>query len=248
MDERTIREQSFHDQRFAEDHGQRPQDPFYVTVRGAKQLLIEKVRSCATESSVGLEIGCGIGDTIEDLLSRRPFTAHGIDISNTAIALARERFASANPSPHLAVMDANNLEYADDSFDFVYGYGVLHHLQLPHAFMELRRVLKPGGRFIFMEPLGTNPIINLYRRATPNDRSPDETPFTLQHFSELRYCFESPELTFFGGTSLGGILLGQWPQVQHGFLAAATRLDKTLLKLPGLWPLAWMVVINATKR
>ncbi len=46
--------------------------------------------------------------------------------------------------------DADALPFADASFDIVIGHAVLHHLpDLPRAFQEFRRVLKPGGRIVF---------------------------------------------------------------------------------------------------
>jgi SAM-dependent methyltransferase len=46
--------------------------------------------------------------------------------------------------------DAESLPFADESFDLVLGHAVLHHLpDLPRAFGELARVLRPGGRIAF---------------------------------------------------------------------------------------------------
>jgi SAM-dependent methyltransferase len=46
--------------------------------------------------------------------------------------------------------DADSLPFPDQSFDLVLGHAVLHHLpDLPVAFSEFRRVLRPGGRIVF---------------------------------------------------------------------------------------------------
>ena len=42
---------------------------------------------------------------------------------------------------------------------------------------EINKVLKDDGEMVFLEPLGTNPLINLYRKLTPKSRSVDEHPF-----------------------------------------------------------------------
>jgi ubiquinone/menaquinone biosynthesis C-methylase UbiE len=48
------------------------------------------------------------------------------------------------------VADAERIPYDDDSFDLVVGHAVLHHIpDVPAAFREVLRVLKPGGRFVF---------------------------------------------------------------------------------------------------
>ena len=41
---------------------------------------------------------------------------------------------------------------------------------------EISRILKPNGKLLFIEPLGTNPLINFYRKLTPKSRSKDEHP------------------------------------------------------------------------
>src|SRR5205823_11824247 len=49
-----------------------------------------------------------------------------------------------------ACCEAAELPFPDDSFDLVFGHAVLHHLpDLPGAFAEFRRVLRPGGRLAF---------------------------------------------------------------------------------------------------
>ncbi|MEM2002942.1 MAG: hypothetical protein QXT77_09880, partial [Candidatus Methanomethylicaceae archaeon] len=56
------------------------------------------------------------------------------------------------------------------------------------------RVLKQGGKGVFLEPLGHNPLINLFRKLTPQRRTPTEKPlkiddvvFFAEPFSALRY-------------------------------------------------------------
>jgi SAM-dependent methyltransferase len=59
------------------------------------------------------------------------------------------------------VSDAENLDFAGDSFDIVYSHGVLHHTpDIEAAVREVHRVLKPGGRAIVM----------LYHRGSYNYR------------------------------------------------------------------------------
>src|ERR1051325_3406723 len=104
-------------------------------------------------------------------------------------------------------MNAENLAFADNSVDLICGMGILHHLDLGRSFIELSRVLKPGGKAIFLEPLGHNPAINLYRKATPAMRTPDEHPLLMKDFEMARQSFGGVDLTHFHLTSLMAVLV-----------------------------------------
>lgn len=95
-----------------------------------------------------LEIGVGAGSDFENWC-RHADHATGIDLTERAIGLTAERLQLNGFSPdryHLQTADAENLPFADGSFDLVYSWGVL--LCTPdteRAFREAYRVLKPGG-------------------------------------------------------------------------------------------------------
>jgi ubiquinone/menaquinone biosynthesis C-methylase UbiE len=91
------------------------------------------------------------------------------------------------------VMDCESLEFEDESFDFVFGRAILHHLDIEKSLKEVKRVLKKGGRSVFIEPLGMNPFINLFRHLTPSRRTPDEKPFSKAEFE----LFEKMEFSKF---------------------------------------------------
>ena len=50
-------------------------------------------------------------------------------------------------------------------------------------------MLKPGGLAVFMEPLGHNPLINMYRRMTPNLRTVDEHPLMMRDIKDAKTFF-----------------------------------------------------------
>jgi SAM-dependent methyltransferase len=243
--DRLAREIEFHDQRFADGVGARPQDRFYVAVRDANDLVVRKVAECARQGGAGLEVGCATGGHIEELLRIHDFESTGIDISSAAIRAANARFEGRDKPPAFKVMDANRLEFPDASFDFVYGVAVVHHLELPKGMEEARRVMRPGGRYLFMEPLDTNPFIRAYRHRTPADRSADETPLTAEHLAHLHRIFDDVRLDYFGFLTLAAIPFRRWPGVQSAVLKLTRSMDRLIFKIPGAWRMAWMVVIDA---
>jgi SAM-dependent methyltransferase len=107
-----------------------------------------------------LEIGCGLGtDGAQFAKAGADYT--GIDLTEAAIELARRRFEVSGLRGEFRVADAENLDFADQSFDLVYSHGVLHHTpDTARAVQEIHRVLKPGGRAIVM----------LYHRGSYNYR------------------------------------------------------------------------------
>ena len=58
--------------------------------------------------------------------------------------------------------------------------------RLEPALLELRRILAPGGRAVFVEPLAHNPLLRLGRALTPMARTEDEHPFTARRLGDLR--------------------------------------------------------------
>src|SRR6185369_15197027 len=73
-----------------------------------------------------LEIGCGLGtDGAQFAKAGANYT--GIDLTDTAVDLARRRFELFDLPGTFRVADAEKLDFPDNSFDIVYSHGVLHH-------------------------------------------------------------------------------------------------------------------------
>jgi len=93
-----------------------------------------------------LEIGVGMGADHLEWAKSGPHSLTGIDLTPRAIEHARARFHIYGLHSDLRVADAEQLPFADESFDLVYSYGVLHvSPDTPRAVQEVRRVLRPGG-------------------------------------------------------------------------------------------------------
>jgi SAM-dependent methyltransferase len=144
-----------------------------------------------------LDYGCGRGDDALRLLANGAAHVTGFDISDAEIEHAQhtaERAGVADQT-HFVVADAHATPFEDDAFDVIRGNSILHHLELEPALRELRRILAPGGRAVFVEPLAHNPLLRLGRALTPMARTEDEHPFTSADWATCRQVF--PGFTHF---------------------------------------------------
>ncbi len=97
-----------------------------------------------------LEVGCGLGtDGAQFASAGADYT--GVDLTDAAVDLAQKRFTLFRLPGKFQTADAENLDFADNSFDVVYSHGVLHHTpDIARAIQEIQRVLRPGGRAVVM--------------------------------------------------------------------------------------------------
>lgn len=99
-----------------------------------------------------LEIGCGRGFLTKRIQEVSPNT-YGVDINPESIAKA-----VAN---NISVMDAENLEFEDGSFDKIYSSHTIEHVPDPVKMLrEIERVLRPGGKVLLIYP--AEPIRGLF--------------------------------------------------------------------------------------
>ena len=93
-----------------------------------------------------LEIGVGMGVDHLELAKASPRSLTGVDLTPRAIELTQARLDAYALTSRLECGDAEHLPFADNSFDFVYSWGVLHHSpDTPRAIAEVHRLLRPGG-------------------------------------------------------------------------------------------------------
>ncbi len=189
--DRVERERRFHDERFTDDSARAAAGRFYELVGGATARF-EQVLDSVGGRCAGPRVRVGDRRVRRLGLAGRGVRVDGIDISPVAVELANAAAVEAGLGPdelHYEVMDAEHLTFPDDTFDVVFGSGILHHLDLGRALDEIARVLVDGGVAVFFEPMGHNPAINLYRRLTPQMRTPDEHPLVVDDFARARQSF-----------------------------------------------------------
>lgn len=101
-----------------------------------------------------LEVGCGRGVGTELIFERwRAREVHAFDLDPEMIGLTRGRLSRYGPDRlRLWAGDVTAIEAEDGSFDAVVDFGILHHVPDWQAGVaEIRRVLRPGGKFYFEE-------------------------------------------------------------------------------------------------
>jgi ubiquinone/menaquinone biosynthesis C-methylase UbiE len=214
---------------------------FYAVVRSSDDFYFKWLRENASGKRV-LDFGCGSGfHTVE--VAR--FAAHvtGIDISPEAITLAQEHAKAAGLSEKTSfkVMDAEALEFLAGSFDIVCVRGVLHHMDLDVALGQIRKVLAPGGKAIFLEALANNPIIHAYRQRTPHLRTAWEKDHIL-HYEDtvrMRKYFKTVQVRTFHLAVLAAVPFRTTP-VFGAMRAVLDAADGAILRIPGLRKQGWM--------
>lgn len=247
--ERQQSESDFHDKKYTDGdsfprhYSVNPTYPIY-------QRMLEMAGDL--QDKLVLEYGCGEGWVTQDL-AEMGARVSAFDISAEAVRQTQNSLASAGYADRcdISKMGAEKLDYADESFDTAIGFAIIHHLDLRLAIPELYRVLKPGGVALFAEPLGTNPLINLYRRLTPQFRTEDEEPLDLNALAPLFSRFSDVQHKDFYVTALASVALAYLPfgsRLYPSVNRQLMKLDEGLLRLcPPAGKLAWYTVLTLRK-
>jgi SAM-dependent methyltransferase len=241
----TAAEANFHDQRIkkmladSEASDRKPQVKYYWATERHDAALWQMIEHLSRNRAV-LELGCFTGiRTIQ--IGRLAKLTVGMDISREAVMLTNRRLADAGVQSGATVLaSANDLPFADSTFDVVFGSGIIHHVDVAKCARELHRVLKPGGHAVFREPLGHNPLFNAYRLLTPAARTRDEHPLLRHDLTMFASLFAVEDSSFFG---LSSLLATPFRNVLGGRLLrdALDGLDAWLLRIPRLQHYAWQV-------
>lgn len=142
-----------------------------------------------------LELGCGPGDEAVMMAHRGAFVV-AIDLAPASVLITRERACASGVAARVVVseMVAEQLAFPAATFDWVTGFGLLHHAVLDALAPEIRRVLRQGGRALFFEPLGTNPLLEFARRYLPyrdKHHSAEEHPLTYEDIARVGAHFRA---------------------------------------------------------
>jgi SAM-dependent methyltransferase len=196
-----------------------------------------------------LDFGCGSGEN-SFLLARRGADVIGVDISASLIALARRRLDinGAGGTASFVVGSAHDLPLPDNAVDVVFGIAILHHLDLAASSREVHRVLKPGGRAIFQEPVRDSTVLRALRACIPY-HAPDISPFERPlRTAELRAFAQPFTRCTTRAFSLPFVNICQAIPSLRPCLSAAYRQDADLLRrVPALRHLAGIRILELVK-
>ncbi|MGE3784853.1 MAG: class I SAM-dependent methyltransferase, partial [Alphaproteobacteria bacterium] len=127
--------------------------------------LYDRLRAWGVEGRRVLVAGCGFGDDAI-LLSLMGAEVSANDISPESVDIALRRAARHGAAFDARVMPIEQLDYPDDHFDAVVFIDILHHVDIPAAMAEVRRVLRPGA-MIFGDELYTHSWLQAVRESRP---------------------------------------------------------------------------------
>lgn len=124
-----------------------PQNQIQLAFRN-HWILFNEIIGERFEGGRVLEVGCGRG-TMSAYFADNGFKCTLLDSSEKIIRNAKEIFNKNGLKAQFDVGDANNLPYAEESFDLIFSIGLLEHFkEIENTISEQIRVLKKGGVFI----------------------------------------------------------------------------------------------------
>ena len=244
LTEKNLREKDFHNELQSRPKG-RFENIFYKAIANVWDDFYERLKKNSKNAEV-LDYGCGVGPSIIEVSNYKPKKVFGVDISEISIEKAKDKTKYLGSMVELKVDNCEKTSFENNQFDLVYGHGILHHLEFSKCLDEILRILKPGGSLIFVEPLGTNPIINLYRKLTPKSRSIDEHPFTERDLTMLKNKYKDVEIKYYGFLTLIFFPFYLNPNKSKIFKILKNA-DQILFKIKLFRYFAWSILISAKK-
>ena len=259
------REQEFHDQWAStiDIDGIRVADYFEACTAPENRFILKHLGD--VRGKYLLDLGCGAGEN-SVYFSKLGARCVASDYSPGMVEVALKLALKNGVEVEGRVVNAMAIDYPDNTFDIIYAANLLHHIPDPSVTIrEMHRVLKPGGKMCFWDPLRHNPIINIYRKMATEVRTEDETPLHINIVNEVKRQFSSTKFDTFWIATLWIFLQfyliekvnpnqeRYWKKIileqnrLRLLYQRLERLDKFLKRIPGMRRLAWNLAIVATK-
>ena len=212
-----------------------------------------------------LDVGAGLGESsVYFALQGAQVTT--VDLSPEMVRTAVRLGEKYGVTLTGVVSSGEDLNVDPETFDIVYIANTIHHVQDRQAlFEQIRRCLKPGGRFFSIDPIAYNPVINIYRAMATKVRTPDEAPLKIADLKMAKQFFVNVHHEEFWITTLALFLKyylidrihpnadRYWKRIYTETPATLRwwmplrAIDSFLTRLPGVRWLSWNIVMWGEK-
>jgi ubiquinone/menaquinone biosynthesis C-methylase UbiE len=234
-----------------------------LRARAGTRLLMAKQFGCMAEAlnpDIGssiVDVGCGTGMLSKWLEDNRRVNVIGVDLALNNLLLGKKEGVRK-----MLCGNAELLPIKDSCFRYLICKGSVHHFPDPEqAFKEIYRVLIPGGKMVFYEPMGSV-LTNLMRKIFPGG-SRYESPVDLLHKEEFtpskiqlflqQTGFDEIKISFYDvlafpltGAYAGGLFSGS-VTIMKALLQCEKRLEQVSF-LTGLRRFfSWRMLVKASK-
>ncbi len=186
-----------------------------------------------------LEVGCGTGLLTKEIV-KTGAKVYSLDISQDLINIARDKARGKNVT--FLCSNAYELGFGEETFDYIVGMSVLHHLDIDRTFREFVRVLKDGGKIVFSEPNMLNPQIFVERFFLREyfHNTPDETAFIRFSLKRKMRSYKFQNIKIYPFDFLH-------PKIPAPLVNSTDALSKTIERIPVISEFAGSLYIEATK-
>jgi len=259
------KERKFHDQWAStiDVEGIKVRDYFEACTAPENRFILKQLGDITGKKL--LDLGCGAGEN-SVYFAKKGAHCVASDYSPGMVEVALQLAAANEVKIEGHTANAMALDFPDHTFDIVYASNLLHHLPNPkECIREMHRVLKPGGKACFWDPLKHNPVINVYRRIATKVRTEDETPLDINIVNFIQSQFATTDYDTFWLATLWIFLRfylvekvdpnqeRYWKKIiiEQQRLEPEYRrlekLDEILKKIPLMKRFAWNLAVVATK-
>lgn len=208
-------------------------DVYYASankpLQGSRHLKNLAQKVAVGEGQQVLDIACGLGEWLH-VVAARGAKVYGVDLSDKAIEYCRKNM----PGGEFLAQPAEQLPFADDTFDLVTCLGSLEHFVEPViALREMVRVAKPDARFLILVPNADFLTRKLKLYYGTNQRDAKEVVRTLDEWQQL---FNVAGLRVSRRWKDLHVLSWSWIGM-NGWIRAPVRMLQALALV--FWPLKW---------
>ena len=214
------------------------------SISGLSESYFNELISENSKGNIVLDMACGFGRESIIAAKSEAELVVGIDLSPVSVKEGNELALKNNLNNIIfSVADCENLYFDDDTFDTIICARMLHHIEFETVMKELQRVLKKDGRVICIEALGINPLLNFYRKLTPEQRTHWETAniLTFKHIKVAQKYFKVQNIKYWH-------FLSPLAKFVSVLLPIFNFLDSNFFsKIPFLNKLAWTFTFELKK-